>query len=256
MDNQRPRRRRRAVGRWQTLVVAFALLLGLTTNQRALAQDESFLAFVESYYGSPQPQAAFDWLERIAPTMMDEMLITADPHGQRFALIAGFFAHILRSRPDLIGPLTDRLIARDQPNLSAVGALAIASSGVEAAGPALQRLRQSGTIPAETADALAATAPYPFPTLSVSGTVDLELMWLSFFATGNPLYIRRVAEAMAYADQGEAGAALAAFAYASLAERAVNHPAVLETLRTLAAQRSDVVGRSAAQLVASAAGRG
>lgn len=249
MHDSQSRRRRQARRRWHALVAALALLFVGLSETPAAAQEDSFLAFVETYYRNPQPEAALAWMERLAPTMMDEVLMAADPQGQRFALVAGFFAHILRSRPDQIGPLTDRLIARDQPNLSAVGALAIASTGLDAAAPALERLRRAGTIPPETAAALAAAPAYPFPMLQVTGSIDLELMWLSFYATGNPLYVRRVADAIGYAEHGDAGVALAAFAYASLAERVSGHPAVLETLRTLAAQRRDIVGRSAAELV-------
>jgi hypothetical protein len=231
-------------------VVLFVALQGVSSAQAvAQIQDDSFLAFVETYYRDPQPDAALAWMERIAPTMMDEVLVVADPQGQRFALVAGFFTHVLRSRPDQIPIWTDRLIAVDQPNLSAIGALAIASTGLDASAPALDRLRQTGTIPDETAIALADVPAYPFPTLQVTGSIDLELMWLSFYATGNTLYVRRVAETMRYAEQGDAGVALAAFAYVSLAERVTTHPAVLETLRTIASQRSDIVGQSAGELV-------
>lgn len=239
---------------WHFIVTALVLSFGWfsAVPSQAQLQNDSFLAFVETYYRDPQPEAALGWMERIAPTMMDEVLIAADPQGQRFALVAGFFTHVLRSRPDQIPGWTDRIIAVDQPNLSAVGALAIASTGLDAAGPALERLRQTGTIPDETAAALADVPAYPFPTLQVTGSIDLELMWLSFYATGNPLYVRRVADTMIYAEQGDAGVALAAFAYVSLSERVADHPIVLETLRTLADQRNDIVGQSADELVQSA----
>lgn len=246
----------RPTSRWRLIALAIAILCVGMAGQRASAQDDSFLAFVESYYRNPQPDAALQWLERIAPTMMDEVLVAADPQGQRFALVAGFFAHVLRGQPDRIAPLAERLIAVDQPNLTALGALAIASTGLDPATPALERLRRSGALPDDTAAALAETPAYPYPTMRVTGSIDLELMWVSFFATGNTLYVRRVADAMAYADHGDAGAAVAAFAFASLAERVAEHPAVRDTLRTIAAERSDIVGRSAAELIGPGANRG
>ncbi|MEM8589161.1 MAG: hypothetical protein AAGG65_13970 [Pseudomonadota bacterium] len=244
-------RRARSIGRWRAIMLALAILCVGISGQRASAQDDSFLAFVETYYRNPQPDAALQWMERIAPTMMDEVLIAADPQGQRFALVAGFYAHVLRSQPSLIDPLTERLIAAEQPNLTALGALGIASTGLDAAAPALERLRRTGALPDQTAAALAETPAYPYPTMRVTGSIDVELMWMSFFATGNPLYVRRVADAMGYADYGDAGAAVAAFAYASLADRVTEHPTVRETLRTIAAERTDIVGQSAAELVGS-----
>ncbi|MEM7442493.1 MAG: hypothetical protein AAF414_04070 [Pseudomonadota bacterium] len=236
------------------IILVVIALFGGVASTNARAQSDSFLGFVETYYRNGEPEEALDWMERIAPTMMDEVWQAADPQGQRFALVAAFFAHILHNQPSQIPLLTERLIANDEPNLSALGALSIASSGAVGVESALNRLRQTGTVPAETVQALAATPSYPFPTMQVTGPTDLELMWLSFYATGNPLYVRRVAEAMGHAEQGDAGVALAAFAYASLAERVTHHPAVVDTLRSIAAQRRDLVGHSAAELVSLAEG--
>ena len=111
-------------------------------------------------------------------------------------------------------------------------------------------------MPDETASALAEAPAYPYPTMRVTGSIDLEMMWMSFFATGNPLYVRRVADAMGYANHGDAGTAVAAFAYASLAERVDDHPTVRETLRAIAAERTDIVGQSAADLIAPGIHRG
>lgn len=236
-----------------------ALLIFAMATHTALAQPVTMDSFIAGYYRSPDPAEAID---RLAALDLDSYLPTDDAarreHG--IVLLSTFYAHVLHETPDAASRLIDRTIATEDPEKALVAAVAIARSGMPGSAVALDRLARAGVLSDGVWEGIRAMRPYPFPAMEPRTHPELDVMWMSFFATGDALYVERVAgrlEALEEAELAEgevtAGpgesrlidAVTAVGAYWSLEANARQDDRVLSILRRIAEERSDKVGRIA-----------
>lgn len=236
-----------------------ALLILVMATGAALAQPVAMESFIAGYYRSPDPAEAVD---RLAALDLDDYLPT-DDSGRRehgIVLLSTFYAHVLHGAPDAANRLIARTIETENPEKALIAAVAIARSGMSGSAVALDRLARAGVLPDGVWEGIRAMQPYPFPTMEPRTHPELDVMWMSFFATGDALYVERVAERLATLDEaelavGEVTAApgkdalidivAAVGAYWSLEANARQDDRVLSILRRIAEERSDRVGRIA-----------
>ena len=263
----------RMVGVIRVLAVGLALLM--TGPVRAQEVQELRIAgprpdlapFMETYYQGPNPQGALQWLAQVD---LDRSLAQADeaqaPH--TLALLAAFYAHVIREDDRAAAALPGRLRSPRSPTAGVVGAMAAQIAGTRSSSQAFDGLVAIGAVPPETATAVRSLPVYPYPGMVAQTHLDLDLFWTSFFATGDPVYVEKIAEALTFWRDDPAlrlpedfvslpegqqrlaiiRATMGVEAYASLRDRASRHPTVVATLRGLAA-RQDRVGHVAQQIV-------
>ena len=241
-------------------------------EQRIAGPRPDLAPFMETYYQSPNPQGALQWL---AQADLDRSLSEVDEAQatHTLALLAAFYAHVLREDDQAANILPARLSDPRSPTAGVVGAMAARIAGTEPAARAFEGLIAVGAVPAETADAFRALPVYPYPAMAAQTHLDLDLFWTSFFATGDPAYVEKIAEALAFWREDPAlrlpadfailpearqrlaiiRATMGVEAYASLRDRAPDHPAVAATLRAMSV-RQDRIGHVAQQLVDDLAG--
>ncbi|MEO3432539.1 hypothetical protein [Inquilinus sp. CAU 1745] len=240
-----------------------ALLILVMATGAALAQPITMDSFIAGYYRSPDPAEAVD---RLAALDFDSYLPTDDAarreHG--IVLLSTFYAHVLHKAPDAADRLIGRTISAEDPEKALVAAIAIARSGMSGSAVALDRLARAGALPDGVWEGIRAMQPYPFPTMDPRTHPELDVMWMSFFATGDALYVERVAGRLAALDEAELAAGevtavpgenplidtvAAVGAYWSLEANARQDDSVLSILRRIAEERSDKVGRIAGMIV-------
>lgn len=228
----------------------------------------STASFIEGYYLSPRPLEA---LERLAT--LDLAAITAgreEPDAmQAYAVLGAFYAHVLRAHPALTPVLVERLLAGVPPDNALVAAIACRTAGTAAGEAALGRLGAAGVLDATVLALVRQLAPFPFPAMTAESHYDIDLFWVSFFATGDVAYIDKIAAPMTYrppptspadepTDAAEATrlrqldlirVATAVAAHDTLLLYGPRHPLVVAELRRLAI-RNDELGGIAAGLVA------
>ncbi len=274
-------RRAASSGAWRPgvglLVLLAALLAAAPPSARAQpaapqdaveAEAQAMADFMERYYRNPQPMEA---VNRMVDLDIDTFIQAAREaaEAQGIAILSTFIAHVLHANPDLVPVLAGRLAAARRPQNALVGAHAIVTSGVSAEA-ALDMLAEAGLLDAETRAGLAAAPPYPFRAMRPRTHFDIDIFWTSFFATGDRLYVEKVAEALTYweseamerlpreypalSDQAQAMAivevTMAIVAHGTLTSNARRHPAVLSALDGLSATRTDKVGVIAGSIAA------
>lgn len=240
-----------------------ALLILIMATGAALAQPVAMESFIAGYYRSPDPAEAVD---RLAALDLDDYLPT-DDSGRRehgIVLLSTFYAHVLHGAPDAADRLIARTIETENPEKALIAAVAIARSGMSGSAVALDRLDRAGVLPDGVWEGIRAMQPYPFPAMEPRTHPELDVMWMSFFATGDALYVERVAERLATLDEAELAAGevtaapgkdtlidtvAAVGAYWSLEANARQDDRVLSILRRIAEERSDRVGRIAGAIV-------
>ncbi len=261
-------------GRLMGLVAVFLAVLAAVApaepqaEERRIAGPRPDLApFMETYYQSPNPQGALQWLAEVD---LDRSLSQADEAQatHTLALLAAFYAHVIRQDDRAANALPGRLRNPRSPTAGVVGAMAAQIAGTDPAARAFDGLVAVGAVPPEAATAFRTLPVYPYPAMAAQTHLDLDLFWTSFFATGDPAYVEKIAEALAFWREDPAQrlpegfptlpepqqrlaiirATMGVEAYASLRDRAQRHPAVTATLRSLA-ERQDRVGYVAQQLV-------
>lgn len=256
------------------LAAAVALWLGAAATLKAeTARPEAspLAAFIEHYYQAPRPREAVDRLAGLdVPAFLADAGSAEETHG--LALLTVFYAHILHRDPPLALRLAERLAAARRPDNALIGALAIANAATAKTAPALALIERSGLLAADALQTIRATTPYPFPALRAQSHLDIDLFWVSFFATGDTAYLAKIVDALAWYDAAAAAAAphrdpgqldsaarqalrrqlTAISAYGSLAVHARSHPAVLAALEGFARGRTDQTGAILNAIVAAA----
>lgn len=237
------------------------------TEQRIVGPRADLAPFMETYYQTPNPQGALQWL---VETDLDDLLAQVDEAQatHTLALLAAFYAHVIREDDRTASVLAARLRSPRSPAAALVGAMAARIAGTVPASRAFEGMIAIGVVTAETATAFGTLPVYPYPEMVAQTHLDLDLFWISFFATGNPAYVEKIGEALAFwredpVDRLPPGfaqltetqrrmaiirATMGVEAYASLRDRAPHHPAVAATLRVLA-EREDRVGFVAQRII-------
>lgn len=238
-------------------------------DSSAEAEAQAMADFMERYYRNPQPLEAIDRMVDLDVGVFIQAARAA-AEAQGVAILSTFMAHVLHAHPELVPVLAGRLAAVRRPRNALVGAHAIVTAGVPAAPAALDTLASAGLLDDESRRALAGAPDYPFPRMQPQTHFDIDIFWTSFFATGDRLYVEKVAEALTYwesdamerlpreypalTDEAQAMAiievTMAIVAHGTLTSNARRHPAVLSALDALAARRTDKVGVIAGSIAA------
>ena len=229
--------------------------------------------FMEQYYRSPQPEQALALLEVLdVPAFIATDSELGESHG--IAVLTAFFAHVLRDNPDLIPALAQEITAAADPLNVLIGALSIATAAAPSSPESLAAIARSGRLPPAILDEILATEPFPFPHLDPRSHLDLDLLWASFYASGDTGYVERIVETLQFSDaeyarslprdaEGTARlvqqvvlleSVMAITARWTLVANAKRHPRVMETLRRVQAERDDRVGTIVASIVAEVEG--
>ena len=257
----------RLFGLAMMLLVAGSVSAQPADEQRIAGPRPDLAPFMETYYQSPNPQGALQWLAQVdldrSLSQVDEAQVT-----HTLALLAAFYAHVIRADDRAANALPGRLRSPRSSTAGVVGAMAAQIAGTESASRAFDGLIALGAVPPEAANAFRTLPVYPYPDMVAQTHLDLDLFWTSFFATGDPAYLEKIAEALAFWREDAARrlpedfatlaesqqrlaiirATMGVEAYASLRDRAPRHPAVAATLRTLA-ERQDRIGYVAERIL-------
>lgn len=282
-----------------TALAMFAVLAaaGLTApGARAQSTEPATLAvFIENYYKQPRPAQALALLLNLdVPAYLSAVGFTTDAEvaaleealagsaerkrevdeSHALAVLNAFFAHVLRANEDLAIDFADQVAARDRPPLTLLATMALATAASDRTVDAVQRLFNTGALPSGAAMRMRNIQPFPFRTMRPRTHLDIDLLWACFYASGDPLYIAKIADALAYwqtdmtdnldlnnfATLPEAEqlrrrealiqAVMALTARETLRTNAANHPAVLGILRRLGEERQDMVGAVVEGIVA------
>ncbi|MGP1394104.1 MAG: hypothetical protein ACTS3R_01170 [Inquilinaceae bacterium] len=195
-------------------------------------------AFVEDYYLRPDPDRAIDLLAGL--DVPDYLTTDEEPAASLgIAALTTFYAHVLHGSPEATLPLARRLALSDLPENVLIAALAIASAATPDAGAGLDILEASAVLPAGAFAEIRAAAPYPFPAMTARSFLDLDMFWVSFFATGDTAYIEKIADTLVHWDpDDQALIDLAASTEAPDRERLAAQVALIETVTALSARWS------------------
>ena len=261
--------RRPALARWLASLLALAML---TAGGHAPAQPmtaEGLATFIETYYQDPRPGEAVERLVSLdVGAFVEADRESAETQGM--AILTTFFAHVLHQHPDLVGPLAARLAAGDRRANALVGGLAIATAAAPTSAEGLDAIEASGLLAPDALAAVRSAVPYPFPHLRATSHFDIDLLWVSYFATGDERYITEVAESLTYWEDNPElrlprefpaltlesqqraliEVTMAVIAHETLTSNARRHPAVFSALVRLSQTRSDKVGTIAGSIVA------
>lgn len=162
---------------------AGVLLLAFWTEAGAAEtlDAKALSAKVQTYYGAPDPAAAFSWLLRAE---LPEA--TRDTVQDYFAV---FYARILLDNPAAAADLVHRMAAEATPAQAEIAARAVGLWNPP------DRDRFLAALDARAGRPLTRMAPMPdLKTGPVSDPGLFDLCWASFFATGDRVYVWRLAD--------------------------------------------------------------
>lgn len=214
------------------------------------------------YYEQPDPRAAIAWLPAVDASAF------ADPGA--VDIFAAFYLHIVKADPSLAGALSDAALAAPKPAALAA-ALAIWMADHPDKEALVQKLAGAGGIGAAGMERLRRLQPFSKDTFAVNSPHDIDILWASFFATGDSDYVafiaqflphllpkQRMAE-LARDDDDESRkkfelSLLAGTAAGSLSSLAREHPRVRQTLEAMARDWPKPIGPAVAALLESRGG--
>lgn len=240
-------------------IVMLVLLAGAADAWAAEAATPRLGDRMMDYHNAPNPIAAFGWLAE------SDSAALASP--QAVDLVALFYAHILRAHPELTARFVEGLLRPEVGGRAVlVGATAVWLAGGSDRNVHVATLAGDGRLAPESAKTLKGFASFDKEALRAESPHEMDLCWISFFATGDGDYVEKVAEALpnllppalmeqlAGREEPEARIAfqrslIAGAASWSLLANAERHPAVAERLRAIALSREDRVGVAAKVLV-------
>ena len=241
--------------------------------------DEGMSDYVQSYRKSPNPEAAFD---RYFSIDLDEFLSRARQADQQHsrAVLMAFFVHIAHDNPNLCIPFANRLVSEARGEQAAFGAEVLAYGATENRKESLVAIAEGFDLPTRALDTYISLDPFPYPQLRATNWQALDILWASYFASGNGQYIQEIAEPLGEYQSGgpefdsrlrslsaqnpESGtpehAALVSMltaraAYFGLVENAAVYPNILTTLEALAAQNRGKVSEVSNEIVDQARNR-
>lgn len=241
------------------LLILLTLLLGLAVPAPAAEPiaGKEFGQRLMGYYQHPDPQAAFGWL-----LALDDAAMARE---DAVDLLAVFYLHVLKANPALAASFVDHAV-RARPKAALGAALAIWLADLPAKEALVGRLAKTGKIAPDRLAEVKAVAPFVKEELEVVSPHDLDLLWTSFFATGDTDYVRFIAGYLPYllpkaqvaelirsddpaARRAATAALLGGAAAWSLSANARVHAPVQATLAELAAMPDDPIGKAAKALL-------
>ena len=174
--------------------------------------------------------------------------LTTSPEDPGLLESAQVFAQNAKSLTEWIEDLR-----KEREDRQFLAALALWFSRVDGRDRLLQRLSEGGSprLTKYVQELRADTAP-DLTTLDARSPVELDMLWASFFATGDDRYVLRVIRALSAAPQDKSPAIVAAAARWSLTANARQHSAVLDVCRKEMPRQPEAVAAVLRDVVAKA----
>ncbi len=157
--------------------------------------DPSLSQYIQSYHFNPDPSEALDRFFSIDMREFEEKAEEKGlPHSR--AVLMAFYIHILHDNDEQVLPFAHRLSSVTQEEKAQFGLEAIAYGAKKNRREALAVLVESFRLPPESLGEYAALRSYPYPTMEADHWRTLDVLWVSYFATGDCRYIRKIAKSL------------------------------------------------------------
>ena len=159
--------------------------------------DPSLSHYIQNYHLNPDPKGALDFFFRIDLSRFERLAEeTNEPHAR--AVLMAFYIHILHASPDEVLPFARRLALESRGEQAAFGTEAIAYGATTNRREALKLIVDVFGLSAASLDEYDSMKSYPYPSLEAEHWHTLDVLWASFFATGERMYIRKIAKALVH----------------------------------------------------------
>lgn len=195
-----------------------------------------------TYYQTPDPAAALGWLPRVEAQALQRP--------EAIDIVATFYLHVLRGEPALARGFVESVGASSGPAVL-TAATAVWLAGLADRDDLLARLRATGRLSETEVATLTRFPTFNPATFLPESAHELDLCWASFYATGEAVYLEKVARHLPYmlprdtmmelAKRDEPGlrliferALVARAAAWSLVSHAKRHERVMAAMETLA----------------------
>jgi hypothetical protein len=153
----------------------------------------SSAAFAEYSLFPFDPELSLERLLEMDVSAFEKRAAEAHVPHSRAALMA-FYAQVLRKHPDLVLGFARQLVQRTRLGTAAFGAEVIACAGGPVRDVALGIVAKGFRLSDEYAERLRGLPAISYREIPVESGHTLDLLWASFYATGDPHYLRRIAE--------------------------------------------------------------
>jgi len=157
--------------------------------------DPSLSHYIQNYHNNPDPKGALDFFFRIDLSRFERLAEESSrPHAR--AVLMAFYVHILHNSPEEVFPFARRLALESRGVQAAFGTEAIAYGATQNRREALKLIADVFGLAPSDLDEYDAMQSYPYPDLEAEHWHTLDVLWASFFATGDKQYIRKIAKAL------------------------------------------------------------
>jgi hypothetical protein len=157
--------------------------------------DPPLTHYLEAYRQTPNPQEALDRL--LGMDMEDFQARGHRPeYGPSRAVLMAFFAHVLHENPQLVLPFAGRVGSSTRGQLASFCTEAVAIGASAHRDKALSLIGDSFGLADEDLEKLREVAVFPYPQLSPTTWEHLDILWASYYASGDLLYVRKIAQTL------------------------------------------------------------
>lgn len=173
-------------------LLSFVVVVCLAWAVPAAAQPidgRRFNDLMSTYYQRPDPAAALGWLPQLESQALQRP--------EAIDIVATFYLHILRANPTLARGLVASVEHAAGP-VALTAATAVWLAGVPDRDSLLARLRAAGRLSESEVARLAGFATFDSASFQPEGAHELDLCWASFYATGESLWLEKVARHLPY----------------------------------------------------------
>ena len=158
--------------------------------------DKRLSKFVENYYRQPNPAAAFNRLLSLDLRRLHNAgRKSGDPH--YLEVLGAFYAHIARANPRATAAYVGRAIAQGGRLRLIYAHQVVYLAAAPNSAALIRRLRSvNPSLAASMTRLVRNLRAFPYPNLPILHARHLDILWASFFASGESRYIRRIASAL------------------------------------------------------------
>jgi hypothetical protein len=197
------------------------------------ANDAEWITWNTFYYANPHPERTLSGIRFFSHK--GALRKAQQP-------LAVFFGRVFAQNPNSLGKWIEEL-RRGPEDQQFFAGLALWFSDVTDRDHLLEILAKDGSTSLRTyVNALRGDRPPDLTSIEMRQPVELDMLWASFFATGDARYVVRVSEALASSPGQRSDAIVAAAARWSLTSNALAHSLVLEVCRKQASQHPQTAG--------------
>lgn len=148
-----------------------------------------FNDLMSTYYQHPDPAVALGWLRRLESQALQRP--------DAIDIVATFYLHILRAHPAQASGLVAAVENASGP-VALTAATAVWLAGVPGRDALLGQLRAAGRLSESEVARLTGFATFDATAFQPESAHDLDLCWASFYATGEPMWLEKVARHLPY----------------------------------------------------------